>query len=376
MEVAHQGPDGTIEEARERGRLADLIDEYRDEVIARWMARVEAELKPSVGGVQLRNAMPDYLARLAAALRAGDPLRAGGTSAWEDIAREHAIARVRLGFNVDQLVREFVVLRQVLSEIGRERGARVEIAQVRHIADLIDAAISSAVGSYVDARDYAARQKEAEHISFIIHELRNPLSAAKLAATRLRQLMPDGNPGLFDVLDRNINRLEGLVSGVLDMERLQAGKVQPHLSTVELGELLDAPIVTARMAAEAKGLTLRATYDPHVLLQVDRDLSRSAISNVIDNAVKYTDSGEVLVVAESGVDHTAIHVRDNCPGLSKEELHIIFEPFERGHSRKPGSGLGLAIARRALEAEGGSIGAESPGERGCHFWLTLPRAAH
>jgi signal transduction histidine kinase len=129
------------------------------------------------------------------------------------------------------------------------------------------------------------------------------------------------------------------------------------------------------MQAEAKGLTLVADVEPHVRVHADPELAASAISNVIDNALKYTDAGQVRVNAAPAVDHVTIHVWDNCQGLSGEELQTIFEPFHRGHSRKPGTGLGLAIARRALEAQGGSIHAESPGDRGCHFWLTLPRAA-
>jgi signal transduction histidine kinase len=60
-------------------------------------------------------------------------------------------------------------------------------------------------------------------------------------------------------------------------------------------------------------------------------------------------------------------------GISKEELQTVFEPFRRGTTDKAGTGLGLAIARRAVEAQGGSIGAESPGPHGCHFWIALPR---
>jgi signal transduction histidine kinase len=82
------------------------------------------------------------------------------------------------------------------------------------------------------------------------------------------------------------------------------------------------------------------------------------------------------VFSEDRPHDVVVHVYDNCHGLSPQELAIIFEPFKRGHSSKPGSGLGLAIARRAIEAQGGVIGAESDSERGCHFWVTLPKPSH
>jgi len=115
-----------------------------------------------------------------------------------------------------------------------------------------------------------------------------------------------------------------------------------------------------------------SSYDPDVWVYLDPGLTRSAIQNLVDNATKYTDSGEVDVTAEVECGHLVIHVRDNCAGISNEELATIFEPFKRGTSGKSGTGLGLAIARRAAEAQRGSIVAESATGHGCHFWLTLP----
>jgi signal transduction histidine kinase len=102
-------------------------------------------------------------------------------------------------------------------------------------------------------------------------------------------------------------------------------------------------------------------------------LTRSAVQNLLENAVKYTDEGEVRLQVEDRQDELVIHVRDNCHGLSPEELQTVFEPFARGHTKAPGTGLGLAIARRAIQAQGGRVEAESPGERGCHFWVAIPK---
>jgi signal transduction histidine kinase len=365
---------GARHEHEELTALADLIDGRRDEIVARWLEEVAREFGDGVGEAQLRNAMPEYLACLARALRGGEPLAPSGSAAWKDVAREHALARVRLGFDIAQLVREFILLRRVLTDVSREPPGRNDASR---IADLIEAAVSTAVRTYVEARDYAARQKEAEHIAFITHELRNPLTAVKLASSRLRRNARQEQVPVLDLLDRNVNRLNGLVEGVLRVERLQAGKVQPRLADVELGELLEGTTSSAALAADAKGITLHASYDPHLLVRVDAELTKSAVTNVVENAVKYTDTGEVRLVAEPSGSAVTLHVWDNCPGLSPEELPVIFEPFERGRSQhKPGAGLGLAIARQAVEAEGGSIGAESKEERGCHFWITLPRVVH
>lgn len=368
-------------QSKQHPSLADLIDHRREEIIRRWVVRVEADLQPDVGPIQLRDAMPDYLNRLSTAMRAdiGSPegsRRAKGSAIWADVAREHALTRVRLGFDIDELVHEFVVLRQVLLDVLCENGLSIDLGQAQRVTDLIEAAISVAVKSYVAARDYEARQKEAEHIAFMIHELRSPLSAIVFAARRLRAETPSLRTDLWDVVDRNVDHLRLLVDGVLQVERLQAGKVQPKLTEVMLGELLAEPMATAALAAEAKGIVVSAEYDPNVFLRTDPDLARAAISNVLDNSVKYTDAGVITVRAGEVGDRVVLHFWDNCPGLSQEELRVIFEPFERGHSSKPGSGIGLAIARQALLAQGGAIGADSTGERGCHFWISLPKALH
>jgi signal transduction histidine kinase len=123
-----------------------------------------------------------------------------------------------------------------------------------------------------------------------------------------------------------------------------------------------------------KRIALKVSFDPGQTLQVDPILTLSAVENLLDNAIKYTDGEEVVFAVEDHADEVEFHVRERCTGLSPEELRVIFEPFKRVHSTTPGTGLGLAIARRAIEAQGGTIHAESSAESGCHFWFTLPRA--
>ena len=142
---------------------------------------------------------------------------------------------------------------------------------------------------------------------------------------------------------------------------------------VALGPLLESALEAARKVAERKSLVFHAHYDPGLSARLDPVLTRSAIANLVDNAVKYTDAGEVDVEVLDQGDEIVVNVRDTCPGLSAEELRTIFEPFKRGRSPKGGTGLGLAIARRAVEAQGGSIRGESPGTSGCRFSITLPK---
>jgi signal transduction histidine kinase len=356
-------------------RLAAAIKNARAEIVQRWLERVTADGRASgVSPTELRNALPDYLDKLhEQMLRGGCTLEQSGSSVWIDLAREHALTRVRLGFDISQLVHEFVVLRRVIQEVAEERGTFAG-KQEPILAELLEAAIAVAVQTYVDARDYEARRSQAANIGFIIHELRNPLNAALLAASALRrQLSTPEQQRLLDTVERNQLRLRELIDTVLDSQRLEAGTVAGRPVETRLRHILEETVASARQSAQQKGLRLEADFDPDLTLEVDPVLTRSAVQNLLENAVKYTDEGEVRLAIEDHGSEIVVHVRDSCHGLSPEELRTVFEPFARGHTKAPGTGLGLAIARRAIQVQGGRVEAESPGDHGCHFWITLPK---
>jgi signal transduction histidine kinase len=178
---------------------------------------------------------------------------------------------------------------------------------------------------------------------------------------------------LLDALDRSHKKLSDLIDSVLLTEKLESGKLECHPVTIKLSTLVEPALEAARVAAANKGLAFHVNYDSEMEVYVDPLLTRSALQNIADNAAKYTDQGAVSVVVEDGRDAFTVHVRDTCGGISREEIRTIFDPFERGTTGKSGTGLGLAIARRAVEAQGGTIQAESPELSGCHFWMTLPK---
>jgi signal transduction histidine kinase len=279
---------------------------------------------------------------------------------------------VRNGFDIAQLIREFVTLRHVIRDVAREHGAVDDSADAM-LADLIDAAIAESVRAYIEARDREVRRAQANNIGFLTHELRNPLVAAVQAAALLRAQSTSGQKRALDIVDRNHQRLTELIDSVLATERLEAGTIEPLVVEIRVGDLVDAATTVARNIADDKGLAFEVQCDPDRRVRADLELTRSALQNLVDNAVKYTDTGRVEVTVHERETMWSIHVRDSCPGLSADELRTIFEPFHRGSTSKPGTGLGLAIARRAIEAQGGAIRVESRGHAGCHFWFTLPK---
>lgn len=356
-------------------RLGRLIEAELPEIERRWLDQVQRDVSAAEGVelTQLRDGMPDYLAAIVRLLKAGDVdlLSDRARAAWADVAREHGVTRVRIGFDISQLVHEFVVLRRVIGDIV---GRHADLAAGKGlITDIIEAAIAAAVQAYVDARDIDARRNQAESIGFLTHELRNPLTSAAMAAAKLRKHASGEDVRLVEMVERNLGRLNELIDSVLLTEKMEAGEIAVNPVDVELAPVIEGALEAAHKVAEAKQLQFHTSYDPGLTARIDPILTRSAIANLADNAVKYTDAGEVDVVVQDRPDHIAVSVRDNCEGISPEELRTIFEPFKRGHNAKAGTGLGLAIARRAVEAQGGSIRAESAGPAGCRFSITLPK---
>jgi len=364
-----------MDERKNRAELAKAIDRRRQTIEHTWLEAVRAELAVShVEPSDLKLGIAQYLALIVEALQDPDARR-GAECIWKEVSRAHAITRVRLGFDVEQLVRELTLLRRAVLRVFRDEAIPIDLAGVEAVTDIIDAAIAASIKSYVDARDYSAREARAEQLGFLSHELRTPIAAAALSSRLLRRSeeLSDPQKHLLERIERNLQRAQDLTEEVLFAERLEAGKVESQPVDTTLGAVVDELVENCRHIARLKGCEFNASYDSALAVRLDEKLTRSVLENLLANAVKYSDRGLIELVVEDDRNELTFHVRDACAGLSEAELRIIFEPFRRGRTQKPGTGLGLSIARRAVEAQGGRISAESGPECGCHFWFTLPK---
>jgi signal transduction histidine kinase len=363
-------------EESQRNQVADAIERHTAEIVARWLEQVRREADAAhVSLTDLQDGISEYLHRLATLLRGHDPIARVAASAWSDIAREHALTRVRLGFDVTQLVHEIVTLRRLTAHLLRDEGL-LSFQAIELLTDLIDAAMTASLQSYVDFRDHAARRVEAEHIGFLTHDLKNPLGVVMVASEQLcEHARTPEQRKLCETIERNVGRLRKMIDEVLTTERLQAGAIESRPIDFTLHELFEDSLASFKRRAQEKHIGLDLELDPNIEIHADPTLTLSAVENLLDNAIKYTDAGTVRLDVEVQPTEVVFHVRDECGGLSPHQLEVIFEPFKRAHQTKPGAGLGLSITRRAIEAQGGTVHAESS-PAGCHFWFTLPVHQH
>jgi signal transduction histidine kinase len=218
----------------------------------------------------------------------------------------------------------------------------------------------------------------ADFVSLVSHELRTPMASVIGSASTLRErwrsLKAEQRESFLALIEEETSRLAALVGDVLDTSRLEAGTFTYSFSDVDIGELVrDVASVVDLGQEEVDVRAEVAEALPRV--RGDRDRIRQLLLNLVANAVKYTVSGdevEVRAAAEDG--NVWVSVRDNGPGISREDQRVIFEKFARspaGHS-KPGAGLGLYIARSIAEAHGGSLEVESEAGAGATFTVRLP----
>lgn len=175
----------------------------------------------------------------------------------------------------------------------------------------------------------------------------------------------------------NVERLTRMINDLLDLSRIEAGKVELHLGTVCMRDLVTDVVEGFQRAATQKGIALRTTFSSELpTIQGDRDKLLQVLTNLIQNAIKFTARGEVRVDSQVRDDgYLQITVSDTGSGIPPHELERMFERFYRGESvptEDRGSGLGLPIAKSLVELHGGRIWAESTPGQGSRFSFTLP----
>ena len=355
--------------------LHELMDVRRGEILNRWMEQVRGTLAPeAMSQLELVDHMPDFLAELLHALRedhGGAPPIDRETPA----SAVHGEHRLRLGFSLDAVVREYGALMDAIIAATRNAGLDPTTRELQVLFDFTVGGIARAVSEYTAQRDADLQRQANEHFAFVAHELRNPLSTAISAfeALRLLKLLPADHRAV-GALDRGLQRASGLVDQSLVAARIASG-VDLRPQTTTLAELFE--LVASDVAAEAdfKGVAIETTIRDDASVKLDVRLIRSAIDNLLGNGVKHTSAGG-SVVLRGGVSEgrAVIEVEDGCGGIDPAEVEAAFAPFVRIDPKQPGFGLGLAIARQAVDAHGGTLRVQNLPGKGCVFVLSLPVA--
>lgn len=205
----------------------------------------------------------------------------------------------------------------------------------------------------------------------VSHDLRSPLTAIRAAAAGLSSASIDerDRTELAAVVETEAERLTRLVDDLLDLSRVQSGQLQPRADWTSAEELIESAIASVPVPAGGFDVRLEEGLP---LFEADAAQIERALANVLENSVRYAGAEAVTIEARRMGGDVAVRVSDRGPGIAREELERIFEPFHSGESG--GTGLGLAIARGFVEANGGTLRAQSLPGQGSTFVMRLTLA--
>jgi signal transduction histidine kinase len=352
--------------------LHGLLKAKRDELLACWTAKVKGEIAGGpIPRAELLDQMPAFVDELIAALYP-DAVPLPGPS---DNAGEHGAQRLRLGFDVSEVVQEYGLLHDCILCLARAGNVAVDLREQTVVAHCLNRGIADAVGQYVTQRDHELRRQASAHLAFIAHELRNPLNTARLALGRLRHKGFTAAGRSAELLERNLHRIAEMIESALVHSSLELG-VDPKLETVSLSAMVNDLVQEAGIEAEPRQIQISTAVPDSLALAADPRLLRSALTNLINNAIKFSRPGSTIGVVIAAHDgEVTIEVADGCGGLPPGRADDLFAPLVQRGADRSGYGLGLAIALQATRAHGGAIDVRDiPGE-GCVFRIVLPRSA-
>ena len=244
-------------------------------------------------------------------------------------------------------------------------------------------AITGAVAAFQDITNlYEVDRLKSEFVSIVSHELRTPLTSIKGSLQLLLTDVPMPDPDhriLMDVALSNTDRLVRIINDILDISKIEAGKIELNPRSCDVQELVNLSIQSVGQIAKGSSVALRPVVPPGIpKVMADPDRTIQAIVNLLSNALKYAPArSEVTLEAQPHPPGcVTFAITDRGRGIPAEKLSQLFQKFRQidgaDTRRFPGTGLGLAITKALVEMQGGSVGVISGVGKGSTFWITIP----
>lgn len=362
-------------------RLAALLRVQRGALLTRWRDQIrELPSAHQLDVPTLNDHMPGLIDGLACALDAAsdqtipEAIRQGS-------AHAHGLQRVEDGFDIEEIVGEYNVLRGCIHDLAVEHGITLQGKPFHIINRVLDQAIGLALQTYSTQRALEVQRRRHEYLSFVAHDIRTPLSALSLAGRVLELTLPNGgydthSAQMLKVLRRNVRQLEQLVVQVLEenLHLREDDGIKLERRSLDLWPVVESLIHDLRSLAEPGGTLVNGVPD-ELMVFADASLLGRVLQNLVANAIKYAPAGRVTVGARELGDGVECWVADDGMGIPAELLDKVFEKGETDPEKSGGMGLGLAIVKTFVEAHGGGVSVESTQGAGATFRFTLPNRA-
>jgi len=362
--------------------LYKFLDQYKNEIIDLCKGKVSADAESKPTSVLLEQGLPifydeliEVLRRTAVATQAHSYNKSfmSTNRIKEGNAAEHGKESLRLGYSISQVVHSYGSVCQSITEFVQTKEYKVTSREFHDLNLSLDCAIAEAVTEFEKGQNKTTNYNEVERLGSLMHEMGNSLAAA-IAAHEMIQMGHVGIAGsTSQVLSQSHERLRYLIQSVNAEIRLYG---HPAIKPVRirLADIIKEVETAAVIMKKTKEVRLEVDVDSTIQLTADYHLVLSALSNLVNNAMKFTKThGKVLVRGKKTGDRILIEVEDECGGLPDGQIEDLFKPFTQRGSNKTGMGLGLSLSRRAIELNHGHITARNIPGKGCVFTIDLPK---
>ena len=309
----------------------------------------------------------------------------------QQVVHVNAQARRLLGlrddvpFPADQLPRERVLRSAIATAIAGEAIDGLELSIAGRTVTLTARPLASggAVLAFFDLTPLRRLETvRSDFVANVSHELKTPLTVVGGFAETLGDdaLEPEVRRQFASAILSNTRRMQRIVDDLLDLSRIESGGWTPNPATIDIESLAMDVLSAMQSRSAAKGIALRVDVEPQARsIDADPTALRQVLTNLVDNAIRHTTAGEVVVQARASKGGVLVSVRDTGAGIRAEHLARIFERFYRVDSARSrdegGTGLGLAIVKHLVEAHGGRVHAESEPDRGTTIEAWFPQRA-
>jgi signal transduction histidine kinase len=366
------------------GGIIYEYDEAAEQLHPRATHRTEEELVEVLRTAPLR--LGEGAAGKAVATRAPVQVR--------DILDEYAVTRIRTIFTrygyrsllavplllEQRILGALVVWRQESGSFAPELVNLLQTFAGQSVLAIQNARLFREIEEKGQQLEIASKHKS-QFLANMSHELRTPLNAilgyTKMIQSDIYGPVPETIRDVVGRLEQSGRHLLGLINDVLDFSKIEAGQLTLALTDYSMKDVVQAVLAAAESLAAEKKLRLTIMLSPDLPVgKGDQRRIVQVLLNLVGNAIKFTEAGEVTVQATTSDGAFVVSVRDTGPGISPADQQRIFEEFQQVDSsntrRKGGTGLGLSIAKRIIELHGGRLWVESAPGEGSTFWFSLP----
>lgn len=368
--------------------LAELIQTQNESILAEWRQAILAEWRQAIGvdtpaGANLdRGTIEDgirhFMDELSNALI--ETFNTGRLPTGMDVGpAEHGLQRFGLGFDIDQLVMEFSMLRAAIMHACEQHGIVLEGFPRLALHQIIDRAMASAVRSFSEAQRAEFDRRVQERLAMVVHDLKTPLSSAQTAfhllEARLSAETKQGLSVMLGIIFRNCDNLNKMLMKLLERTSRDQMVLHSELSRseYELRLLVAEVIANVQPLADKTGVPVINEVPDRLTVDVDAFLFRQVIQNLLSNALKYTATGQVTLEAFREEAQVIFSVADTGIGMPPEKLAILFARHDADPLQRESSGMGLSIVKRIVDAHRAQIRVESEPGKGTRFVVILPQ---